>query len=338
MSRNFKHRNAISLILLTTALIVTIFSQSLSIVSAQTTDATVVILPTTGGTTSPAAGTYTYPNGTMITLSATASAGYTFQYWVVSGNVTPGHETPSPVYIYDPDTGAIIGEIPRAALPTGIDSLVFTANPANITCGYGYEYSYQAVFTPTGSTPTGNNATVIIMPTVGGTVSPAPGMYSYTNGTVITFSATANSGYVFSYWLVTGDFTQGHTPASYTYIADDNGNIIAQIPRTSASPGLDSLAFTTNPASVTCGYGYTYTYTAFFTPVSTVPSPVVTATPTPVAATPTPTQAPTQAPTPTPAPTAAPSGDMTTTIIIAVVVIVIIIIIVIAALMMRRKK
>jgi hypothetical protein len=339
LSRNFKHGTAISLILLTTALLVAIFSQSLSIVSAQSTDATVVMLPSTGGTTSPVAGTYTYPNGTMIQLAATADPGYVFQYWIVSGDVTPGHENPTPVYITDPDTGDIIGGIPRPAVPTGIDSLVFATNPVNVTCGYGYTYSYQAFFAPSsGVTPTGNNATVIIMPTTGGTVSPTPGQYSYTNGSVITFAATPNTGYAFSYWLVTGDFTQGHTPASFTYIADDNGNIIAQIPRQSATPGLDSLSFTQNPAKVTCGYGYTYTYTAVFTPVSTTtPIPPVTATPTPVAATPTPTPVVTQAPTPTPSPVPA-SGDMTTTIIIVAVVVVIIIIIVIAAVMMRRKK
>jgi hypothetical protein len=339
LSRNLKHGTAISLILLTTALLVAVFGQSLNIVSAQD-EATVVVLPTSGGTTTPGAGTYTYANGTVITLSATPATGYVFQYWIVAGETTPGHEPQNPIYITDPTTGEIIGGITRPPLVTGIDSLVFSTNPVNITCGYGYTYSYQAVFLPTSvASPTpaptgaaGQNATVIIMPTTGGTVSPTPGQYTYANGTVITFSATPAAGYKFSYWIATGDFAQSHTPATYSYIADENGTILAQIPRVDVT-GIDSLVFTQNPAHVTCGYGYTFTYTAYFTPVSTTtPTPTVA----PATATPTPTPVVTQAPTPSPTP--APSGDMTTTIIIAVVVIVVIIIIVIAAVLMRRKK
>jgi len=124
-----------------------VFSQSFMSVRAQSEEAIVVILPSAGGTTSPGPGTYAYPNGTNIVLSATPSSGYEFKYWIASGNYTPGHTAGQGVTIVDPETGEVIGGFPRPQF-SGIDSLVFTANPANITCGYGYTYYYQAVFAP----------------------------------------------------------------------------------------------------------------------------------------------------------------------------------------------
>ena len=343
MRKYSKHFAAIGLALL----IATLVASTLPVQAQSDSDATVVMLPTTGGTTSPAAGTTNYyPNGTTITLTATPDSGYVFSYWVVSGDLTQGHTTTTYTYISD-ENGTIIAQIPHPST-SGIDSLVFTANPANISCGYGYTYNYQAVFTSsTGVSPTPApsgtlaNATVIVMPTTGGSVSitpqggstsAGPGQYSFSNGTVITFNATPDSGYTFKNWVITGDFTQGHTPPSYTYIADENGTIIAQIPLPDTNQ-IDSLTFTQNPATVTCGYGYTFVYTAIFQSASTTsPSPTQSTSVAP-SESPTATVAPTtEAPTASPAP-----ADMTSTYIIIVVVVIIIIIIIIAAAMMRRK-
>src|SRR3972149_11241492 len=47
-----------------------------------TGQALVIILSSLGGTSNPKAGTYTYTSDTEVTLTATASEGYTFQYWI----------------------------------------------------------------------------------------------------------------------------------------------------------------------------------------------------------------------------------------------------------------
>jgi hypothetical protein len=81
-----------------------------------TNDAIVTVLDSVGGSTNPTPGTYTYRDGSTINLQATPDSGYTFQYWVAVGE--DGHPT------------------------------ILTDNPAGITCGYGYTYSYQAMFAP----------------------------------------------------------------------------------------------------------------------------------------------------------------------------------------------
>jgi hypothetical protein len=184
---------AVAIVLLAT-MTLAIVNQSNFIANAQDSDAIVIIQPSIGGTTIPTPGTYTYSNNTEITLTAIPDTGYIFQYWIASGNVTPGHtrvtQQPS---IIDPETGEIVppyfSETPSV---TPIDSLAFSTNPVTINCGYGYTYSYQAVFAPeAGTTPTPqeNEAVVVIQPSIGGTTEPASGTHIYPNGTVITLRA-----------------------------------------------------------------------------------------------------------------------------------------------------
>ena len=63
--------------------------------------------------------------GGSITLTAAADSGYTFQYWIASGTGTQGHE-----------------------------NTLIIDNPLTITCGAGYTYDYQPVFTPEGAVTT----------------------------------------------------------------------------------------------------------------------------------------------------------------------------------------
>jgi hypothetical protein len=88
-----------------------------------TSDAIVVVLQSIGGSTDPVPGTYHYLNGSTISLKATADSGYDFVYWVAVGE--EGHPT------------------------------TFIDNPTAIICGYGYKYSYQAMFAPSGTQPSG---------------------------------------------------------------------------------------------------------------------------------------------------------------------------------------
>jgi hypothetical protein len=337
MRRNLEHKTTAFSLILLTALLLAIVSQNVSSVAAQTDVATVIVMPTTGGTTDPAPGMYTYNNGTTIAIKAIPDAGYTFSYWLISGDLFPGHTTAQtlPSNIIDPQTGQVIEVFPRPANPTPVDSLTFTTNPANITCGYGYSYTYTAIFAAVGGpSPSAgsSDATVIVMPTTGGTVSPAAGMYTYPNGSAISLSATPNPGYTFQYWLISGQLTSGHpTGAPNQVINPDTGQVI--VVQKPVEPkyvtGIDSLTFTANPTHITCGYGYTYTYTAIFAQAaSPTTSPLATATTQPTAS-------------PTLVPTASPKANTGTDLtiwIIAAVVVVIVIIIAVAAVMMRRKK
>ena len=107
------------------------------------TAAIVVVLSSAGGTTSPAPGTYALANAAAFNLKATPSSGWQFSHWVISGpNLSHGG-------------------YPFTATPTD--------NPYNVNHGYGSTFSYQAVFTPVGSTeptPTvpefSNIATIIV--------------------------------------------------------------------------------------------------------------------------------------------------------------------------------
>ena len=105
--------------------------------------AIVVVLPSAGGTTVPAPGTYALENATALDLKATPNSGWQFVHWTISGDIT-GHGT-SPL------------------------TLTPTDNPYNVNHGYGDTYRYQAVFVPTGGsepTPAGSTPT----PTPGGTL------------------------------------------------------------------------------------------------------------------------------------------------------------------------
>jgi hypothetical protein len=360
LKQNFAYASVICFVLLATMLLLAV-SNPTTVNAQATSGANVVINPATGGTTNPAAGSYLYPNGTTVTLTATPSGGYIFQYWVISGGLLPGQAQGIPAVFIDPATGQEVDVFPNSPLVLGGNTITITTNPVNIECGYGYSYQYQAIFAQTtgpGPTPSSTQAVVVVLPSLGGSTNPSPGTYTYDNGANIVLSATPADGYTFQYWVVSGDYTPGHGAGRpISYIDPDTGQV-AQIPASSTT-GLDSLIFTGNPATVTCGYGYTYNYQPIFvannlastTPtVSPTSSPEVSPT-TPASSSPTvtPTQPPTSTPvtaTPTPSAEVTPtpkgtSGGLSTleiAAIIVVVVIIIIIIIAVAVVMMRRKK
>jgi hypothetical protein len=335
MRRNLNKTRAATLILLV-AFLLAIANQNINPVVAQSDVATVIVMPTNGGTTDPAAGMYTYSNGTTITIKAIPDSGYTFSYWLISGDLLTGHTTAQsqPSTIIDPDTGQVVQAFPSLPRSTVIDTLTFQTNPANITCGYGYSYTYTAIFAPINQpspAPGSSDAIVIVMPTTGGTVSPAAGSHTYSNGTAIVLSATPDSGYVFKYWLISGQLTSGHPTGAPSQLINPDTGEVTMVPRpaepTSLTAGIDSLTFTTNPTHITCGYGYTYTYTAVFEKVAATASPALTSTPVASTASPIPTSTP-----------VAQAGTDWTLVIIAAVIVIVVIIAAVAAVMMRKKK
>lgn len=205
----------------------------------------VTVASAVGGTTDPAPGSYEYPTSdpgnpaTYFGITATPYQGYKFSYWVISGDYIPGHNLP-PILVADPTPEDWVPTLPSART-AGWDSLVTSQNPLNVICGYGYNFTYQPVFTPTSAvTPTGNTFVILLQALGGsskvmaGSVSyNAPGTFAYMGGQGLKIQATADQGYAFSYWIAKGQID--------TVIVD-------------------------NPADISCQEGITYTYQPVFVP------------------------------------------------------------------------
>lgn len=230
------------------------------IVQAQENMATIIILPSAGGTITPVPGTYMHAENTQITLEATPDEGFEFLFWIVSGEFTPNQNP-----IGNPNEVIIDGEPLEIIRFPGIDFLSFTNNPAMITCGFGYTYKYQAVFAPIlagmqapdsiifdpfdsfGEWPTSFSeiSLVSVSSTIGGATDPNIGRYIFGQNAepTLTLTATPNEGYEFEYWIVTGDYMPGHGGDS----------------------SLDTNVIAVNPLEVTHGMGHSYNYEAVFT-------------------------------------------------------------------------
>jgi ABC-type glycerol-3-phosphate transport system permease component len=224
---SYRRNKLFALTMLTAILLVSALSTTFLIANAQS-QATVVVLDSVGGTVTPT-GTTTYNNGDQVTLTATAmDSTYIFSYWIISSDA--GSDTVSD-------------------------------NPATITVAGGQTYAVQAVFDvvqpPPGVQTLPTNiataALVVVLPAAGGTTNPSPGTYALADATQMMLTATANSGWQFSHWTISGSSTNhGGAPVNLTP--------------------------TDNPYNVNHGYGYTYNYQAVFVPVgSNEPTPTPTA-------------------------------------------------------------
>ena len=175
-------------------------------------DATVTVTDVTGGTTDNP-GTSTYADGTSFTITATPTDQYAFVDWIVS---------------------------------TDSGSTNYFDNPLTITLTGGTTYTiqpeFQIVLAPPGGNlppPNTNAAIVVVLAAAGGTSTPAPGTYALADATNMKITATANSGWQFSHWTISGaPTTHGGYPADFTP--------------------------TDNPYTVGHGYGYTYYYQPVF--------------------------------------------------------------------------
>jgi hypothetical protein len=243
--------------------------------SSGVTDAVVIVADAVGGTTNPGAGTYTYPEGQTITLTATPATGFEFRYWIISGSYTPTHNQPPLIipefYVNDPD---YVPDLPQPDV-TGIDNLVLTQQRLDIICGYGYTFTYQAVFAPTELSSGETDAIVIVADAVGGTTNPGAGTYTYPEGQTITLTATPDAGFEFLYWVISGSYRQGHNqqPVILPEQFADDPSFVPDLPQLDVT-GIDSLVSTQSRLDIICGYGYAYTYQPVFTPMSAdVPQP-----------------------------------------------------------------
>ncbi len=190
--------------------------------------ATVAFLDSIGGITDPT-GTQTYADGTPVQITATATdAGYIFSNFIILG---PGSTTTTT-----------------------------TDSTTTLTVQGGETYVVQAVFTPLQAPPgsnlpvaseMANAAIVVVLPSAGGTTTPMPGTYVLANATSLNLSATADSGWTFSHWVISGvNVTESH--GGYPV----------------------NLEPTDNPYNVNHGYGSTFEYQAVFTETN-APSPSI---------------------------------------------------------------
>ncbi len=130
----------------------TVIGQNPVPVAGLSTAAIVVILPTVGGATSPAAGTYALANAASFQMTAMPTSGFVFDHWVIGG---------SPLNH---------GAYSFTDTPTD--------NPYTVDHGYGNTYTYQAVFKPTSSTvPEFSSAATIVVALA--LVAMAFGTYAY---------------------------------------------------------------------------------------------------------------------------------------------------------------
>lgn len=139
--------------------------------------ATVEVLDSVGGTTTPA-GTTTYDDGTSVTFEATPDTAYIFVNWIFS-------------------------------TPEGSNTA--TDNPITFPVSGGTTYTVQAIFQPIEPVPgkplpvdMSTAAIVVVLSSAGGTTSPVPGTYALANADSLNLQAIPESGWKFSNWVISG--------------------------------------------------------------------------------------------------------------------------------------
>ncbi|MEM4713144.1 MAG: right-handed parallel beta-helix repeat-containing protein [Candidatus Bathyarchaeia archaeon] len=205
------------------------------------------ITTTAGGTTDPAPGTYTYINGSVVSVTAIPYVNYRFEYWMLDGanvgstnpievlmdsnhtleavftqityqltisTTTGGTTNPTPgTYTYVNGTVISVTAIPEESYVLGYWELdgvnVGSENPINVlmTANHTLHAVFLQVFQLT------------VTSTSGGTTNPSPGTYSYAAGMELNVTAIPNPGYSFAYWLLDG---QKRTENPITIIMDAN--------------------------------------------------------------------------------------------------------------------
>jgi uncharacterized repeat protein (TIGR01451 family)/uncharacterized repeat protein (TIGR02543 family) len=202
---------------------------------------TLIIAAGSGGTTSPVPGTYTYDEGTSVSIQATAATGYRFLGWSgdASGTANPtaitmngdktvtanfmrqytltiaagagGTTSPVPgTYIYDEGISVSVQATASAGSRFGnwTGDASGSANPITVTMNGNKTVTANFI----------RQFTLTIIAGANGTTSPVPGIYTYDEGTSVSVQATASAGYRFGSW--SGDATGSTNPITITM----NGN------------------------------------------------------------------------------------------------------------------
>jgi uncharacterized repeat protein (TIGR02543 family) len=203
------------------------------------TTVTLNILPSVGGTTSPANGSHTYNRNVLVQVTATPNPGCSFAYWIVDNNAEGSESTLTLTMASNHTVQAIF--VNNTYTLTVITQGQGTVSPANSSYRYGELVSLEAIaasgwsFSGWSGDATGLSNTAITMDankavtatftqntynltiiTVGsGTVSPAN--QSCLSGTTVNLQALSSSGWSFSGW--SGD-ASGLSDATLTMDSD----------------------------------------------------------------------------------------------------------------------
>ena len=197
---------------------------------------TLSLSSTTGGSAGASPSGPTYAAGTVVTLTATASSGYTFTGWTVDG--APGGSASLRTITMDSNHTVVANfasepRTYRLTLPVTTGCTVNASPPSPTypagtsvtliaTAASGYTFTGWTVNgTPAGSanpltitmegdrTITANcvpapRYTLSLSATAGGTASASPPSPTYAAGTTVTLTAAANADYTFANWTVDG--------------------------------------------------------------------------------------------------------------------------------------
>jgi hypothetical protein len=173
---------------------------------------TLVIGVSGSGSTSPAPGTYSYLQGTVVQVDALPNAGQVLSYWLLNG--------------------------------TNVGS----ADPYTVTMSQSRGLTAVFVAAP-------RYYTLVIGVSGSGSTSPAPGTYSYLQGTVVQVDALPNAGQVLSYWLLNGTNVGSADPYTVT-MSQSRGltAVFVAAPTSLFSDGFESGSFSKwSGPSVTSG-------------------------------------------------------------------------------------
>ncbi len=156
MKNQYRPKNMLSLALILLAMVATIAVLNSQFASALEDHeiTTVIILPTTGGTTSITPGNHSYANATELMIEATPSSGYEFLYWNITGIMNTEGDHDMETDPNDMGHGGPFGEL------SDLDSLILTEKSVTIMIDCAYTYQYQAFFAPSqDSSPTATFST-----------------------------------------------------------------------------------------------------------------------------------------------------------------------------------
>lgn len=165
MDKQFRPKNMLSLalILLAAAATISVLNDQFASAAEAHEITTIMVLPTTGGTTYPAAGNQSVVNGTQIEVSAAPSPGYEFLYWNITGimNTDGDHSTME-------DNPTDMGHLGPFGELSDLDSLILTDSSVTITIDCAYTYQYQAFFAPSqNSIPKTTSTTLVQQQNIG---------------------------------------------------------------------------------------------------------------------------------------------------------------------------
>jgi len=146
---------------------------------------TLTIKTTTGGTTEPTPGSYTYNEGTQVKVTAKPDSGYAFDYWLVDGSKS----TDNPVTITMNSNKTVEAHFKSAPPPPP---------PSGPPLGTKYTLFLSAGLLQ----PDGSILFTLYGVQQGGTTDPPPGTYYYSTEKEVTLTAKPFEGNRFSHWWI----------------------------------------------------------------------------------------------------------------------------------------